>query len=121
MATSSPTMTLLLLLDAFRPDYIRHTPFIRSLARESATGFMRECFGFLPRAAYFGGLDAAQSGFTNMYCFDPENSVFSSTRALSAHCGGTSPEQQSELRQFVDQRAKERLPAFAKHYASSAQ
>jgi hypothetical protein len=88
MANSSPTMTLLLLLDAFRPDYLRHTPFIRSLAQESATGFMRECFGFLPRAAYFGGLDAAQSGFTNMYCFDPENSVFSSTRALSAHYWG---------------------------------
>lgn len=114
-------MTLLLLLDAFRPDYLQHTPFIRSLAQESATGFMRECFGFLPRAAYFGGLDAGQSGFTNMYCFDPENSVFSSTRALSAHYWDATPERQSELRQFVDQRARERLPAFAKHYVSSAQ
>lgn len=121
MDTPLPTMTLMLLLDAFRPDYLQHTPFIRSLAQKSATGCMRECFGFLPRAAYFGGLDAGQSGFTNMYCFDPENSIFSSTRALAAHCGGKTPEEQAEFRQFVDLRAKERLPSFAKYYASSAQ
>src|SRR5450759_3975695 len=34
---------------------------------------------------------------------------------------GATPERQSELRRFVDQRAMERLPACAKHYASSAQ
>lgn len=115
------TTTLLLLLDAFRPDYVRHTPFIRSLARQSATGFMRECFGFLPRAAYFGGLNADECGFTNMYCFDPENSVFSSTRALAAHFPGSGSERSAELRRFVEERAKQRLPAFAKSYASSAQ
>ena len=82
MPAPSSSLTLLLLLDAFRPDYLRHTPYIRSLAHSGATGALRECFGFLPRAAYFGGLNAEQFGFTNMYCFDPENSIFSSARAV---------------------------------------
>ncbi len=121
MHDASSAITLLVLLDAFRPDYVRHTPYLRQLSRHSATGFVRECFGFLPRAAYFGGLDAARFGFTNMYCFDPENSVFSAARALAGHHPGTSPEFQAELRQFADQKAKERLPSFAKSYASSVQ
>ena len=53
-------MTLLLLVDALRPDYVGRAPWLRSLAGRSATGALRECFGFVPRAAYFGGLDAAQ-------------------------------------------------------------
>jgi len=120
MAASSTSLTLLLLLDAFRPDYLQWTPFIRSLAGQSATGTLRECFGFLPRAAYFGGLNAEQSGFTNMYCFDPENSIFSSARAL----GGirvSSQELSEKFRCFVEEKARERLSSFAKSYATSVQ
>jgi hypothetical protein len=115
------SFTLLLLLDAFRPDYLRHTPFIRNLANHSATGFLRECFGFLPRAAYFGGLNAEQFGFTNMYCFDPENSVFSSARTVAGAIPQPPSEIQAFLRRFVENKARLRLPAFAKAYASSAQ
>src|ERR1017187_3403833 len=121
MSSASPTMTLLLLLDAFRPDYLRHTPFIRSLARQSAAGALRECFGFLPRSAYFGGLDAEQFGFTNMYCFDPENSIFSSARAVAGPNPSSPSELQEPLRRFVEEKARARVPAFAKYYASAAQ
>lgn len=115
------SLTLLVLLDAFRPDYLRHTPFIRNLAANSATGFLRECFGFLPRAAYFGGLNAEQFGFTNMFCFDPENSVFSSARTVAGPIPRPPSEAQDFLRRFVENKARLRLPAFSKAYASSAQ
>ena len=121
MPAPSSSLTLLLLLDAFRPDYLRHTPYLRSLAQSGATGALRECFGFLPRAAYFGGLNAEQFGFTNMYCFDPENSVFSSARAVVTPAAPGTPESQEPLRRFVETKARERLPGFAKQYATAAQ
>ena len=115
------SLTLMLLLDAFRPDYLRHTPFIRELASRSATGFLRECFGFLPRAAYFGGLEVQQFGFTNMFCFDPDNSIFSSARTVAAGEPRPPSELENQMRRFVEEKARLRLPAFAKAYASSAQ
>lgn len=119
---ASPTaLTLMLLLDAFRPDYLQHTPYLRDLAGHSATGCLRECFGFLPRAAYFGGLDAEQFGFTNMYCFDPENSVFSSARAVTGSQPRPPSPLEGQLRKYVEERARSRVPAFARHYVSTAQ
>jgi hypothetical protein len=91
------------------------------LAQQSATGCLRECFGFLPRAAYFGGLDAEGFGFTNMYCFDPENSIFSAARAVAGPSPMPGSEIQNQLRLFVEGKARNRVPAFAKSYASSAQ
>ena len=49
-------LTLLVLVDAFRRDYLERTSFIHRLAAGSAVGSLREDFGFVPRAAYFGGL-----------------------------------------------------------------
>ena len=71
-----------------RPDYIERAPWLRQFAARSATGALRECFGFVPRAAYFGGLNAAAYGFTNMYCFDPERSPFGMAAALPASPAG---------------------------------
>src|SRR5947209_10038165 len=126
-ATSPPDLpvlsrlTLLVLVDALRPDYLARAPYLKSLAASSATGVFRECFGFVPRAAYFGGLDAEEYGFTNMYCFDPEASPFSMARALPSSTEGAAVETQIGIRALLEQSARERMAPFAKSYASSAE
>ena len=92
-------LTLLLLVDALRQDYVKRAPYLKHLASLSATGVLQECFGFVPRAAYFGGLDAEQYGFTNMYCFDPVESPFTMAKALPRSPAGALSER---LRHRVD-------------------
>ena len=106
--------TLMLLLDAFRPDYFVRTRFLRGLAGRSATGQLRECFGFVPRAAYFGGLSAEQFGFTNMFCYDPAHSPFRAAKSFA----GRSPD---EARTALNDAARKALPAYAAQYVSSFQ
>ena len=77
-------LTLLLLVDALRHDYVERTQFLRALAGAGATARLREDFGFVPRAAYFGGLSPEQYGFTNMYCCDPVASPFGIARGPPA-------------------------------------
>jgi len=112
---------LLLLVDALRPDYVARTQFLKQLAATSSTGVLRECFGFVPRAAYFGGLSAQQLGFTNMFCFDPAQSPFTMAGALPASPIGATFEAQAGIRQLVEQSARDLLGPFAKAYASSAE
>jgi hypothetical protein len=103
-------LTLMVLLDAFRPDYFARTRFLRTLAAGSATGQLRECFGFVPRAAYFAGLNAEQFGFTNMFCYDPQRSPFRAAKSLPR---GADP------RAALNEAARKALPPFAAQYASS--
>ena len=110
------SLTLLLLVDAFRPDYLRDAPYIRGLAQRGATGRLREPFGFVPRAAYFGGLTPEQSGATHMYWFDPERSPFDA--AMNLPLGLGTDEQRRSMRRLLDDRARTRVPAFARHYVS---
>ncbi len=110
------SLTLALLVDAFRPDYLRDAPYIRGLARRGATGRLREPFGFVPRAAYFGGLTPEQSGATHMYWFDPARSPFDAATNLPLDLG--TPEECRAMRRFLDDRARSRVPAFARHYVS---
>lgn len=114
-------LTLLLLVDALRPDYVARTQFLKQFAATSSTGVLRECFGFVPRAAYFGGLSAEQYGFTNMFCFDPAHSPFTMASALPASPAGATIEAQAGVRQLLERSARERLGSFAKAYASSAE
>jgi hypothetical protein len=115
------SFTLCLLVDALRPDYLTHAPFLRGLAAESGTGFFREGFGFVPRQAYFGGLKTEEYGFTNMFCFDPGQSPFASARYLSdAPTRALRPEM-PDARAQVDRLAQDRMTPFAKAYASSMQ
>ena len=120
-SASGTHLTLLVLVDALRPDYVSRTRFLKRLAASSATGVLRECFGFVPRAAYFGGLSAGRFGFTNMFCFDPAESPFTMARALPACPAGAAIEAQAGIRQVLEQSARERLGPFAKAYASSAE
>ena len=121
MTATTSKLTLLLLVDALRPDYVERAPFLKKLAASSATGALRECFGFVPRAAYFGGLNAAQYGFTNMYCFDPAHSPFTMARALPSCQGGAAVEAQLGIRQVLEESARDRVPPFAKSYVSTAE
>src|SRR6185369_1740114 len=118
---TSSRLTLLLLVDALRPDYVARAPYLKHLAASGATGVLRECFGFVPRAAYFGGLNAEQYGFTNMYCFDPVGSPFGLARTLPASPAGAMVEAQAGVRQFLEQSARERMAPFARSYGSSAE
>lgn len=119
MTGHPPSLTLMVLVDALRPDYVARMPFLKSLASRSAVGRLRECFGFVPRAAYFGGLNAAQFGFTNMFCFDPAASPFSVSRWLPSSSEGAAVERAMGLRQLVEERARSRVPHFAKAYVST--
>lgn len=113
------SLTLLVLVDALRPDYLRWAPYLRSLAKRSATGALRECFGFVPRQAYFGGLDIADYGFTNMYSFDPEASPFGLARFLPTDPTGEPGREAVGARALVEQSAVQHMTAFARQYASS--
>jgi hypothetical protein len=112
------SLTLLLLVDAFRPDYLRDAPFLSQLAERSVTGRLRETFGFLPRAAYFGGLSAEQFGFTNMFCCDMARSPFAVARWLPP-AAFTSSATAAGVRELVDAHARARVTPFAATYVSS--
>ena len=106
-------LVLLVLLDAFRPDYLWRTEFLRDLARRSAIGSMEEPFGFVPRAAYFGGLSPNQAGYANMFARDGWRSPFPSIPALDrvARFGD-----RHALRNRSLEDAAARVPDFAARY-----
>lgn len=109
----------MVLVDALRADYVQRTTHLQRRATAAATGALRECFGFVPRAAYFAGLDAEQYGFTNMFCFDPERSPFGVARSLPASSRGAVVEGAVGLRGFVEEQARAKVPSFAANYLSS--
>ena len=112
------SLTLLLFVDAFRPDYLRDAPYLAGLAGRSASGRLREPFGFLPHAAYFGGLSPEQVGFTNLLCCDPARSPFAVARWLPK-TAFTTEKTAAQIRRYVDEQARSRVSAFAASYASS--
>jgi hypothetical protein len=112
------SLTLLLLVDAFRPDYLREAPYLSGLAKTSAVGRLREPFGFLPRAAYFGGLSPEQFGFSNMFACDPDRSPFAGARWLPQAAFDT-VKTAADARQYVDAQARVRSSPFAASYVSS--
>ncbi|MDE1170990.1 MAG: alkaline phosphatase family protein [Verrucomicrobium sp.] len=111
-------MVLLLLLDAFRANYLPRSSYLRQLAREGGLGTLREPFGFVPRAAYLGGLTPGEYGYTNMFRCDPENSPFLMAHGLK-DVDGLRREQ--FLRERIVDNAKGLLPSFAASYVSTLQ
>lgn len=110
-------LTLLLFVDALRPDYVRRTSFLKELAARSDTGCLRERFGFVQHPAYFGGIP--DFPFTNQYCFDPASSPFHMARALPASPAGPGMEHRSGVRALLDQSARERVTRYAATYVNS--
>ena len=114
-------LTLLLLIDACRRDYLDRTSFLRRLAEDSRYGALREDFGFVPRAAYFGGLTPGQFGFTNMFCFDPAASPFGVARGLPSSRLGRVAEEVLKLRSWLEDQARRRTTPYAASYLTSAE
>ncbi len=112
-------MLLMILLDGFRHDYLCYTSYLQRLGRASLVGRFMEPFGFCPRPAYFGGLNPAQSGFTNMFWLDPANSPFSAARFLDLEAVRSLPSLQDSARRFVEDLARSRCSRFAASYISS--
>jgi hypothetical protein len=113
--------TFMLLIDALRVDYVERMPFLRSLARQSAVGALRECFGFVPRQAYFGGLDASTYGYTNMYRHDPASSPFRVARGVATPVMEECRHERAGVRAFVEETARQRMAPFERSYAGSVQ
>lgn len=107
------SLTLLVLLDAFRPDYLWRTDFLRRLARRAAVGEMEEPFGFVPRAAYFGGLTPNDTGVSNLFVRAPWRSPFPALPGLARLQRAVDPE---TLRARTVAVAASRLPDFAARY-----
>jgi len=112
-------LTLVVLVDALRHDYVRRMPFLRAVEACAASGRLREDFGFLPRAAYFGGLSTAECRFTNMYAFDPARSPFGIARGVARSPLEGDVEERSQVRQWLEQHARQRVPPFAASYLST--
>jgi len=108
------SIALLVLLDAFRPDYLWRTEFLRDLARRAAVGAMEEPFGFLPRASYFGGLTPNETGYSNIFAREPWRSPFPCVpdvdRVLAYADAAT-------MRTRIVDEARQRLSDFGGRYA----
>ena len=111
-------LTLMLLVDALRFDYVERTRYLRELSKGALTGRLREPFGFVPRAAYFGGLRPDEYGFTNMYRFDPDRSPFGIASSLPRP-RTEAAERLSGVREKVEAHARERVAPFARQYLST--
>ncbi|MBI4893137.1 MAG: alkaline phosphatase family protein [Acidobacteria bacterium] len=111
-------MVLLLLLDAFRPDYLAYAPFLTGLARQSWTGAYQETFGFTPRDSYFRGATPAESGYTHMFRFDPVASPFFAARHFPPE-GAISAELRWRLRSKLHDLAGKSTSSFAASYLHS--
>ena len=107
------SIALLVLLDAFRPDYLARTHFLRDLSRRGGVGAMEEPFGFLPRASYFGGLTPNDTGYSNIFAREPWRSPFPAIPGMDRilACAG---EQRVRARLVHD--ARTRLPEFGARY-----
>ena len=77
---SRKDVVLLILIDGFRHDYINpvDSPFLHALAEQNIHGIVRETFAFELRPAFFAGLQPEECDVANMFCYNPEDSIFKS-------------------------------------------
>lgn len=111
-------LLLMILLDAFRPDYLPRTRWLAQWAHKCLRGSLREPFGFSPRASYFGGLKPSEAKFTHLFCYDPADSPFGIARGLS-WIEEKAPTLVSPARAWLTHVGRERVPPFAAAYLST--
>lgn len=75
---SQRTLTLAILIDALRHDYIiqEDAPFLHAEASAGTCVPVSETYGFQTRPAYFAGLHPDRSDIANLYVYDPKRSPF---------------------------------------------
>ena len=110
-------MLLVLLLDAFRPDYLEKTPFLRGLGAGGALGRFQEPFGFCPRAGYFGGLSPGEAGYAFALWRDPEKSPFGAAR-LVPEDRSLSEHGRAFIRELLAREARAAATPFARAYVN---
>lgn len=78
------SITVFVMLDACRPDYINRqiTPFMHNLSVNGFSGAVKPTFGFEPDAAYLAGLYPDQADGGAQFWYLPEKSPFGFTRLL---------------------------------------
>lgn len=86
LTNSDKMKTVLILLDAFRHDYLSedNTPFLHSLSKKSI--YIKRIipsYGFCERTEILTGLNSKQSGFFTAIGYDPENSEYKNISVLS--------------------------------------
>jgi hypothetical protein len=70
-------ITVFILIDAFRPDYIKKAPFIAKLSGTGLSGSLIPPFGFMSTSgAIFAGLDPEKSNLCHKFCLNRESSPF---------------------------------------------
>ena len=71
-------LTILLQIDACRPDYInkKNTPFLSNLKQIGVSGILIPTFGFEPDAAYIAGLHPDKANGGAQFWYDPEKTPF---------------------------------------------
>lgn len=75
--------TAFILLDAFRPDYVRYAPFIENMSAESLSGALIPPFGFMSTSgAIFAGLAPEESNLCNKFCLKKEAAPFNFVRFI---------------------------------------
>lgn len=68
-------ITINLLLDGFRYDYLKHAPFLQSLSKEAFVARTQEPFGFESiRPAVFAGVYPETSNISHIFWYSPETS-----------------------------------------------
>lgn len=113
-------MVVLILIDAFRWDYIARTAYIKGLAETGVQGCFIEPFGFVPRDCYFGGRTPEETGYTHMFHYDPERSPFTIGSGLKGLPRELEFGQDTILRTGVRDRALRYVTPFVRKYLSSS-
>jgi predicted AlkP superfamily pyrophosphatase or phosphodiesterase len=113
--TDEAPLLLLLMLDAFRPDYLAGAPFLSGLARQGWLGRYQEPFGYTPHDSYFRGATPAESGATHMFRLDPQSSPFGPARHFPSE-STLSNETRLRLRDGLRRHAATQVSTFAASY-----
>ncbi|MEM4283842.1 MAG: alkaline phosphatase family protein [Candidatus Caldarchaeum sp.] len=111
-------LLLMILLDAFRPDYVARTRWLARWAQRCLRGSLREPFGFSPRPSYFGGLRPEEARFTHLFYYDPHGSPFGVASGLE-WIEEKAPSLIHQAREWITQVARERVPSFTAAYLST--
>jgi len=115
-------VTLIILVDALRHDYINEVdaPFLFSLEKKGLSGKLREPFTFQTRPAFFAGLYPESSDVGHLFWFDPEDSPFYFTKDLAPPAQDPTKERSNSLfQEFLAKEAK-RIEKSKGHSASAA-
>lgn len=114
MADSNDSILLVVMLDAFRWDYIQRTPALERFATTAEVARLREPFGFNTGLACFGGVNAISKLARHLFVFAPQHSPFRFLRLLEPEFRAG-----SKARRELESMVAPKLTSFVRAYAST--